>query len=320
MGVEPNQSVYDTGAPSSSNRKRKAREAATSPHAYQTECNEVPKKRKTSKPAGGEKRLRRFRPKAPQAFFEVYNRATTQRFYVLSRTRCGTQECPEETVELTGSTGNIYTVCIARQPTCDCPHAKAGNQCKHVIYVMARVLRAKMNYTYQLALLSTELQDIFASAPPIVDESGAGGDKDKNRKDVDGDCPICFEEMGDGKEEIVWCKAACGQNIHKQCFEMWSATKKKSDGAQAKVTCPYCRSVWEGDDDMLKKIKKFGKLNAVGPPQSALVGHVLTGWTGRISKCCEPARYQQAARLQHLFDLGRFEHTLKLQRSPSPSH
>lgn len=263
MGVEPDQSVYDTCAPSSSTRKRKAGEASTSSYAYQTEHEAEPKRKKPSKPSGGEKRLRRYRPKAPQAFLEVYDRATSQRFYVLSRARRGTRECPEEKVELTGSTGNIYTVRIARQPTCDCPHAKAGNQCKHVIYVMARVLRAKMEHTYQLALLSTELQEIFASAPPIVDETGAGGEKDKNRKEVDGDCPICFEEMGDGKEEVVWCKAACGQNIHKQCFEMWSATKKKSDGVGAKVTCPYCRSVWEGDDDMLKKINKSGRKNAV---------------------------------------------------------
>lgn len=266
MGVEPNQSLYDTGTPSSSTRKRKAGEATTSSYAYQTQDeNETNRKiAKPSVPAGGEKRLRRKRPKAPQSFFEVYNRATTQRFYVISRTRRGTQECPEEVVELTGSTGNIYTVCITRQPTCDCPHAKAGNQCKHIVYVMARVLRAKTEYTYQLALLSTELQEIFASAPPTVDEGGAGGEKDKNRKAVDGDCPICFEEMGEGKEEIVWCKAACGQNIHKQCFEMWSATKKRSGGAQAKVTCPYCRSVWEGDDDMVSKINKSGKLNSDG--------------------------------------------------------
>ncbi|KUI56124.1 E3 ubiquitin-protein ligase Zswim2 [Cytospora mali] len=266
MGVEPNQSVYD--APSLSTHKRKAAEAATASDAYQTECIDEPKRKKTSRSAAsqaGEKRLRRYRPKAPQSFFEIYNRSTTQRFFVLSRVRCGTQECPEELVELTGSTGNIYIVCIAKQPTCDCPHAKAGNQCKHVVYVLARVLRAKLEYTYQLALLSTELQEIFASAPPIVDETGAGGgEKDKNRKAVDGDCPICFEEMEEGKEGIVWCKAACGQNIHKQCFEMWSSTKKKSDGAHAKVTCPYCRSVWEGDLDMVNKINKAVKVNAKG--------------------------------------------------------
>lgn len=62
MGVEPNQSVYDTGTPSSSNRKHKAGEAATSSYAYEIEDKAEPKKRNTAKPSasvGGEKRLRR---------------------------------------------------------------------------------------------------------------------------------------------------------------------------------------------------------------------------------------------------------------------
>ncbi len=56
---------------------------------------------------------------------------------MLSRTRTGTADCPEETIELTGSTGNIYTVHIGQQPRCDCPHAAAGHQCKHWLYVGA---------------------------------------------------------------------------------------------------------------------------------------------------------------------------------------
>src|SRR4051812_18203218 len=122
----------------------------------------------------------RFRTAPPKSFDEVFGRATTQRcvvilpedclksqladasparFYVLSRTRCGTDDCPEEVVELTGSTGNIYKVRIAQQPSCDCPHATKGHQCKHWLYVMSRVLRAKSDHVYQLALLSSELRE-----------------------------------------------------------------------------------------------------------------------------------------------------------------
>lgn len=155
----------------------------------------------------------RFRPKAPSSFHAVYERATTQRFFLLSRTRSGTAECPEELFELTGSTGNIYRVHVQKQPTCSCPHGTAGNQCKHIVWCLKSILRAPDAHVYQLALLSTELRDIFANAPVPADESGP--EKDKNRKAVDGDCPICFEEMqaGDDKEPLVWCKAACGQNI-----------------------------------------------------------------------------------------------------------
>ena len=212
-------------------------------------------------------RTPRFRPKAPQAFQEIYERAITQRFYVLSRQRGGTPENPEETVQITGSTGNVYTIVIARQPLCDCPQGAENKQCKHIIYVMARVLRANLDHVYQLALLSSELRDIFARAPPAENQPGANrAGNDNNRKPLEGDCPICFNEMEAEGEAVVWCKAACGQNVHQECFEMWAATKRQQAGAGGKVniTCPYCRSVWEGDEDMVKKIQKTGPLNAEG--------------------------------------------------------
>ncbi|KAM7184844.1 hypothetical protein V8F20_012044 [Naviculisporaceae sp. PSN 640] len=208
-----------------------------------------------------------YRDKPPQSFHDVYERATTQRFYVLSRTRGGTAQEPEETVEMTGSTGNIYTVVVARQPTCDCPQGKEGKQCKHVVYILAKVLHARHEHVYQLALLTTELQEIFARAPPPLDEEHdeEARDKNKGRKPVEGDCPICFSDMEEeGCEKIVWCRAACGQNIHKECFEMWASTKRKQSGSNAQVTCPYCRSVWEGDEDMVKKIQKTGGKNSEG--------------------------------------------------------
>ncbi|GAP86696.2 putative swim zinc finger protein [Rosellinia necatrix] len=228
---------------------------------------------KRRKAAEGEKRLRRFRPKAPVSFEVVYQRATEQRFYVLSRTRHGTPDCPEESVEVAGSTGNVYTVRIERAPSCSCPHARAGHQCKHVVYVLARVLRARPDLVYQLALLTSELREIFEHAPPIAnsgdsddndDKNGSGsgsssgsGDKrprDPNRKDVEGDCPICFspfEHDGAEGEDIVYCRATCGQNMHRECLQMWAATKRQG----VAVTCPMCRSAWEEDEESVKKIK-----------------------------------------------------------------
>ncbi|KKY38530.1 putative SWIM zinc finger protein [Diaporthe ampelina] len=274
MGVQPDQGAYDEPCPASSDNKRKRKRRSTADHspthnnvtsgaalrrvdsdeevAYGESVAEV--KKKAKKPKGpssavpaAEKRLRRFRPEAPSSFHAIYERATTQRFFLLSRTRRGTNDCPEELFELTGSTGNIYRVHIQKQPTCSCPHAKAGNQCKHIVWCLKSILRAPDAHVYQLALLSTELCGIFANAPAPADESSPG--KDKNRKTADGDCPICFEEMqaGDAKEPLVWCKAACGQNIHKECFEMWAATKRAGGGGgRTVVSCPYCRSAWEG--------------------------------------------------------------------------
>jgi len=131
---------------------------------------------------------------------------------------------------------------------------------------MSRVLHAKFELVYQLALLSSELRDIFAHAPPPADGTTSGDEAyTKNRKPVDGDCPICFTEFDEKTESIVWCRATCGQNIHKECFEMWAATKRQSSmNPWAEAACPYCRSVWQGDDDMIKNIKRTSVLNGEG--------------------------------------------------------
>lgn len=134
---------------------------------------------------------------------------------------------------------------------------------------MSRVLNAPFHHVYQLALLSSELQEIFSRAPPILgnslaDEAGS----EKKRRPVEGDCPICFSELDPASNEaIVWCKAACGQNMHKECFETWATTKRQSGSyaGRGEVTCPMCRTKWEGDEDLVKRAKKSeGKVNSDG--------------------------------------------------------
>ena len=177
----------------------------------------------------------------------VKDRALTQRLTVLSRERHGSEEVPEEEVVIVGSTGNVYTVNIGVIPGCDCPHANKGNQCKHVIYVMMRILKAPEHVAYQLALLSSELRDLFSNAPPIPgvkDESQKNGEEeqDRNRKPIEGECPICYDSLNSDKETIVYCKASCGNNIHQSCMKTWI-----SMAPRGKATCPYCRATWAGD-------------------------------------------------------------------------
>jgi len=94
----------------------------------------VPAKRQMR--PGGEKRLRKFRDEPPKHWQGVYDRALSERFYVLNRTRIGTESRPEEEVEMTGSTGNIYNVHIGLRITCTCPHHMRGfAQCKHICFV-----------------------------------------------------------------------------------------------------------------------------------------------------------------------------------------
>lgn len=77
---------------------------------------------------------------------------------------------------------------------------------------MARVLRVRADLEYQLALLSSELREIFANAPALPSATAAESDKDGNRKPLE-DCGICCEDFDTkaGSEEVVYCKAACGR-------------------------------------------------------------------------------------------------------------
>jgi hypothetical protein len=199
-----------------------------------------------SKAPAEEKRAKRHRASPPQSYLSIKERAMTQRLTVLSRQRSGADELPEESVVMAGSTGNVYTQRIGLVPSCDCPHAMKGNQCKHIVYVMLRVLKAREDIAYQLALTSTELCEVLKNAPPIpgveTDPTDAHGEQDGHRKPIEGECPICYDHLEPGKDAIVYCKISCGNNVHKDCMQKWISMSRR------KATCPYCRAAWAAED------------------------------------------------------------------------
>ncbi|KAH8821202.1 putative RING finger domain protein [Xylogone sp. PMI_703] len=229
----------------------------TTPKAKRTKkANLSPSK--TSPSAGEEKRLRRHRTHAPITYIERYGRAVSQRMFLIDRNRRlhRSGEYEEEVFDIAGTTGNIYQVTITKEPHCTCPDAEKGNQCKHIIYVLVNVLKVKEPLSFQLAFLSTELATIFAEAPVTpqsltstqAEEAKEGG---ATRKPIEGDCPICMMEM-ETQEEIVWCQGACGNNVHKNCFQQWAKTKT------GEVKCVYCRTPWVAEKGDLKSLAKSG--------------------------------------------------------------
>ena len=183
-----------------------------------------------------------------------------------------------------GSTGNVYNVVISHRCTCSCPDRY--RPCKHLLFVMLKVLRVHSNsyIVYQTALLSSELKKIFRSAPRTMigvlaneavrehyervvhggegEEGGGGGEEEGKgevekaeiveRKSMQGaDCAICMEEFEEsGEEEVVWCQAQCGQNVHKECLGMFHRSQ------HGQKTCVYCRAPWvEGKADATQGVK-----------------------------------------------------------------
>ncbi|KAL4986434.1 hypothetical protein BDW68DRAFT_178748 [Aspergillus falconensis] len=199
---------------------------------------------KESREPPAERRLRRFRHSPPVSYQQRLERAVTQRMFVVGQTVAGTDEVLELNFDIVGSTGNIYKTTIGKVPTCNCPDARKGNQCKHICYVLVKVLKAPSHLQYQLAFLSSELREIYEKSPlRNVKDKAEDHDTDGKRKPIEGDCPICFMEFEPDKEDIVWCRAACGNNIHKACFQKWAASSNYQG-----VRCVYCRSLWQNQD------------------------------------------------------------------------
>ncbi|KAI9829046.1 MAG: hypothetical protein M1832_000069 [Thelocarpon impressellum] len=178
--------------------------------------------------------------------------------FVIDRIKKGSEDMPTETFQMAGTTGNVYSVVIDRVPTCTCPdNSLKRKQCKHIIYVglaviflkvLVNVLKARADLQYQAAFLSSELREIYANAPPPPNAAATDSDDTSgNRKPIEGDCPICVLDFSPDKEEIVFCRAGCGNNIHAVCFRRWAQSKQGET-----VTCVYCRTPWR--EAMGKKI------------------------------------------------------------------
>lgn len=258
LTYSPPPTNYDTRPVTPASRKRRADE-------YDADTNSSKKPESNKKAKGSpttEKRLRAFRSHAPKTFLQKLERAQTQRMVVVDRRRSGEGTALQEEIDVVGTTGNIYTVTIGSVPRCTCPDHIKGNECKHKVYALSTVLRAPYEYQYQRGLLSNELEEVFANAPPIPHASGRNDkddDGDGKRKPIEGECPICYMDLDESNNEIVWCKVGCGNNMHKECFSQWAASQRGKE-----VKCVYCRTPWHRESQMTADIVKNGNLTAEG--------------------------------------------------------
>ncbi|KAJ3548010.1 hypothetical protein NMY22_g1441 [Coprinellus aureogranulatus] len=208
-----------------------------------------------------EKRQAMFKKHCPQNIMERLERVRTQTFFMVDRRR-NDGELREE-FSVLGSTGNIYTVMVDKLPKCDCPDARKGNHCKHILFIMTKVLQVPTtsHMWYQKALLTSELEEIFANAPAApnavtnrrVQEAYARATGKANATPVaepsskkrmpqeEDDCPICYESMFKVAEaKLAFCEE-CGNALHSGCFAQWKQTSQRSG---KELTCVYCRSKW----------------------------------------------------------------------------
>ena len=123
-------SMYKSASPSSSTKKRKT----SSPSASK------PKKAKSQQNADDdEKRLTKTRGTS-KGIQQRIDRAGQQRLYLIGNEDQSRENYLAQKFDVLGSTGNVYSVCIAQVPTCTCPDFAKGNIiCKHVLFVYLKV-------------------------------------------------------------------------------------------------------------------------------------------------------------------------------------
>ena len=240
-----------------------------------------------------ESRPRRHRPTIPEAAQDRLPRAMSERLMLLYRSGIAGNGSYEELeiFTLVDSTGKEYTVRISAEPACDCPDGSNGRKtCIHIIYVMEKVLKAPPQIAFQHGLLPSELRHIFSNAPPRIGSrsssgsSSSNGGGDAKRKPVGADdCPICFCPIefpvegrygGFRSEDVVWCRAVCGTNVHASCFRQWravAAAKTNNAGSANgdKVTCVMCRAPWiDADGDSCNAVFEVAMAATAATPSS----------------------------------------------------
>jgi hypothetical protein len=194
-------------------------------------------------------------------------RALNERLYLLSWKILGDDR---HDFAVLGSTGNVYTVCVARTTDCTCQDAQKGHSCKHIYFIICKVL--KTDYTdsdlpFQRHFLPSELRTMLPSTPPILEHdvmadtavrstfremTGVDAAADLTavcavgvveRKPLEADpCAICFEALS-ARDVLGWCQLGCGFSFHEDCLGRWFSQKQAEDAGWAR-RCPRCRCRW----------------------------------------------------------------------------
>ncbi|EFC36916.1 predicted protein [Naegleria gruberi] len=195
-----------------------------------------------------EHRKRRFVSSCPIKTQERIERALTQKLFLIERK---VNSAHEQTFVVMGTTGNVYDVVIGEEPSCNCPDAENGNLCKHVLFVLLKVLRIEESsyLIYQHALLPSELEEIFKKAPAnnsmansqaIATYKHLKGEEERNPF-ITSNCPICCDGFSqlDEQKEAGYCHC-CGVNVHADCLKAWKGFNKE-------YPCPICKASKMGE-------------------------------------------------------------------------
>ncbi|KAG0455936.1 hypothetical protein HPP92_023724 [Vanilla planifolia] len=193
-----------------------------------------------------------------------------------------------------GSTGNVYVVMLVSSPTCTCPDR--SSRCKHILFVLLRVLRVPISHPCLLLLrrrrhfLRPSLLAHLIASPTSPDSLAGRRARERfhflfrlsaatplpmeRTNEHARKCPVCWEEMDQGM--LVSTCGTCGNSLHRECLDRW----KQAQGRRT-ATCVMCRARWR---EMRPQTEQYINLAAyVGE------GEEVDGAAGRSPSCLASA-------------------------------
>mmetsp|Transcript_98982 Transcript_98982/g.317436 ORF Transcript_98982/g.317436 Transcript_98982/m.317436 type:complete len:223 (-) Transcript_98982:99-767(-) len=141
---------------------------------------------------------------------------------------------------------------------CSCPDfAKSKSACKHLIFVLVRVLEVPRDdpRVWQRALLPREVRDLRERlqtrcdcqglaevlAPESVVSAFEAMGQPAVRQPLGRPCPVCLDAVA--ARPGAACCAACGANVHDECL-----AQHRGAGEASAPRCPACRAPWLDDE------------------------------------------------------------------------
>ncbi|KAI9642907.1 hypothetical protein NHQ30_008641 [Ciborinia camelliae] len=126
----------------------------------------------------------------------------------------------------------MHQVIMVKEPICNCRDWGRGHLCKHIVFVLGKVLELEAPLRHQVAFLSTEVDNMLDIV--VIDDYC-------QRKRVDM-CYICLDELDANDNTLTWCKSQCGVSFHRHCMLHWAAENWK---VKRDATCRHCRALWD---------------------------------------------------------------------------
>jgi hypothetical protein len=154
--------------------------------------------------------------------------------------------------DVLGTTGKIYHIKFksssSKQWSCSCPdHTIRGATCKHIYFVIFKVLHLTENDDITADLIETIMNSAAASASAATASTTAAANASAasttaaiTNQDPSAECPICFYPLYD--EKVISC-STCRNDLHHSCILKWrnAQSKSKSSSSSLSTSCPLCR-------------------------------------------------------------------------------